>query len=385
MLLLEWIVPLLIGAVALTMLAERLAVPYPAFLALGGMALALLPRGPNIVLEPDLALALFVAPVIVDTAYDASLRDLRSNWLSISLLVVACVGVTTAAVAVAAPRDAARSAVVGSDRARRHRRAARCHCGDGDFAPGAPAVPPVDDPGRRKPAQTTPARCSSIARPGSFAVGGITPAFLATSFAAGAAGEPRRRLARRAGHDAGHGPRRRPRAGDHPAFTFTFGIWMLAEKLQLSAVLVLVAYAATISNRGASRLGARMRLPVFSVWEVAIFVLNVLAFVLIGLQLRPILEGMSAGTLAFSLAFAFAILLVCVLAPAGLGPVLWADQDPPVRSARPAARGRAEPCRFPEGWHGDRLVRHAWDRHGSPPPSRCRSAATAHRPFRIAT
>ena len=87
--LLEWIVPLLIGAVALTALAGRLGVPYPAFLALGGVALALLPRGPDLTLDPELALALFVAPVLLDTAYDASLRDLRAAWAPITLLVLA--------------------------------------------------------------------------------------------------------------------------------------------------------------------------------------------------------------------------------------------------------------------------------------------------------
>ena len=102
MTLLEWIVPLLIGAVALTALAGRLGVPYPAFLAIGGVALALLPNGPNLTLDSELALALFVAPVLLDTAYDASLRDLRAAWAPISLLVLACVGVTAAAVALAA-------------------------------------------------------------------------------------------------------------------------------------------------------------------------------------------------------------------------------------------------------------------------------------------
>lgn len=51
-------------------------------------------------LQPELALALFVAPVLVDSAYDMSLRDLRGNWASITGLVVVAVGMTTAAVAV---------------------------------------------------------------------------------------------------------------------------------------------------------------------------------------------------------------------------------------------------------------------------------------------
>ena len=317
MLLFEWLVPLLIGAVALTALAERLGVPYPAFLALGGMALALLPQGPNLVLEPDLALALFVAPVIVDTAYDASLRDLRVNWLSISLLVIAAVGVTTAAVAIAARLmlpDLPWAAAI---------------------ALGAIVAPPDATAATAILRQVRlPFRLSTILGGesllndasalflyrlalGSLAAGGFHGGFLLASFVAVLP------LSLAAGWLAAQVTTRLISRVDDIApsillqFTFTFGIWMLAEALQLSAVLTLVAYAATISNRGPRPLGARMRLPAYSVWETVIFVLNVLAFVLIGLQLRPILEGMSSGKLAFALAFAFAILIVCILARLG--------------------------------------------------------------------
>src|SRR5439155_16078739 len=51
---------------------------------------------------PELALALFIAPVLLDAAYDASPRDLKDNWAPITSLVVFAVGLTTAAVAVAA-------------------------------------------------------------------------------------------------------------------------------------------------------------------------------------------------------------------------------------------------------------------------------------------
>ena len=75
-------------------------VPYPTFLAIGGALLAFVPASPSWTLDPKLALALFVAPVLMDAAYDTSLRDLRANWLPVSTLVIAAVGVTTAAVAV---------------------------------------------------------------------------------------------------------------------------------------------------------------------------------------------------------------------------------------------------------------------------------------------
>src|SRR5260370_27647349 len=77
----EWLIALLLGAVRLSALARRITVPYPTFLAIGGMPLAFVPSGPSWTLEPDLALALFVAPVLLDAAFDTSLRDLRDNWL----------------------------------------------------------------------------------------------------------------------------------------------------------------------------------------------------------------------------------------------------------------------------------------------------------------
>src|SRR6478609_11497045 len=71
-------------------------------LATGGALLPYVPSAPSWTLEPDLALALFVAPVLVDAAFDTSLRDLRKNWLPVSMLVLAAVGTTTVAVALVA-------------------------------------------------------------------------------------------------------------------------------------------------------------------------------------------------------------------------------------------------------------------------------------------
>jgi hypothetical protein len=64
----EWILVLLLAAVVLTNLAELLAVPYPSLLAIAGAGLAFLPFAPRIAIEPDLALALFVAPALLDAA-----------------------------------------------------------------------------------------------------------------------------------------------------------------------------------------------------------------------------------------------------------------------------------------------------------------------------
>src|SRR5262245_36721257 len=95
----EYLLVVMTIAVGLAAIARRVGAPYPAFLALGGAVLAFVPNSPSFELEPDLALAIFVAPVLLDAAFDASLRDLMRNWVALSLLVVGAVVLTTIAVA----------------------------------------------------------------------------------------------------------------------------------------------------------------------------------------------------------------------------------------------------------------------------------------------
>jgi len=75
----ESVLILLLVAVLLAAASRRVRVPYPAFLALGGVLLAFVPYTPELTIDPSLALALFVAPVLLDAAYDASPRDLKGN------------------------------------------------------------------------------------------------------------------------------------------------------------------------------------------------------------------------------------------------------------------------------------------------------------------
>ena len=95
----EALVGFLLAAVLLAALARRVGAPYPAFLALGGALLAFVPGVPSFAVQPELALALFVAPVLLDAAYDTSPRDLRDNWAPVAGLAIVSVALTTAAVA----------------------------------------------------------------------------------------------------------------------------------------------------------------------------------------------------------------------------------------------------------------------------------------------
>src|ERR1044071_10023565 len=98
----EIVIGLLIGGAVLAALARRMATPYPALVAFAGAALALVPGIPTLVLDPELALALFVAPVLLDAAFDSSPRDLRANWRPIASLALGAVALTIAVVALVA-------------------------------------------------------------------------------------------------------------------------------------------------------------------------------------------------------------------------------------------------------------------------------------------
>ena len=99
----EIVIALLIGGAGLAALARRMSTPYPALVAVAGAVLALMPRVPTLVLDPELALALFVAPVLLDAAFDTSQRDLRKNWRTVTSLALG---------AIVAPPDAAAATAV---------------------------------------------------------------------------------------------------------------------------------------------------------------------------------------------------------------------------------------------------------------------------------
>ena len=80
----EFVIALLLIGAGLTAVARRIGAPYPALVALAGAALALIPGTPTLILDPQLALTLFVAPVLLDAAFDASQRDLRANWRAVA-------------------------------------------------------------------------------------------------------------------------------------------------------------------------------------------------------------------------------------------------------------------------------------------------------------
>jgi monovalent cation/hydrogen antiporter len=99
---LELIFALLFAAVLLVRVADRLRVPYPIALVLGGLALAFVPGMPDVDLEGDIVLLVFIPPLLLSAGWYSSPRELRAESRALGGLALALVFVTLAAVAVAA-------------------------------------------------------------------------------------------------------------------------------------------------------------------------------------------------------------------------------------------------------------------------------------------
>jgi Na+/H+ antiporter len=329
----EWILLLLLGAALLTALARRVGVPYPTFLAIGGALLAFVPDAPRWTLDPQLALTLLVAPVLLDAAYDASLRDLRTHWRPIAGLVLAAVAITIVAVAWSVhtlvpdmpwPIAIALGAIVAPP----------------DAAAATAVMRQVNLPQKLLTIVEGESLLNDVSAllvyrvaimtmlAGHVGLAAVTPVFVLTIFGSLAAGIAFTYVLM-------------PflsRVRDVPTalilqFSATFGVWMAAEAIGLSGILTLVAYAMTVSRRRGTAMPARMRVPVFAVWETVVFVLNAFAFVLIGLQLGPIWERLQRSGLAREYAgIALAVLVVAILAR-----VAWVMVYKFVLSPAPAA------------------------------------------------
>lgn len=307
---------LLVGAV-LSMWADRLGVPYPAMLALAGAALTFIPGTPQVMLDPRLALALFVAPVLLDAAFDASPRDLKRYLRPVGNLAIFAVGFTIIAVAlvarhfvpgmswpvaitlgaVVAPPDTSAATTV-LRRLRPPHRLMVVLQGESLFNDAS--------------ALLIYRLAVAAATTGAVSGWSVAPIFVLTCGGGVVVGILLARLYLWA----------TTHVDDIPVsvllqFIGTFGVWLIADRLGLSAILTVIAYAMTLARHAPARLDARHRIASYAVWDVAVFVLNVLAFVMIGLQLRGIVTRLHDSDWHTYLACAGAVCLTVIVARIG--------------------------------------------------------------------
>jgi CPA1 family monovalent cation:H+ antiporter len=284
----------LAAALILTAIAGRLAVPYPSLLVLGGLAfgfLPFLPMPPR--LDPHFALALFLPPILFEAAYFTSWRDFRDNLRPIAGLAVAVVAVTTWAVArvadwlipemplgsaivlgaIVSPPDAAAATAV-MDKMRLPRRLVSIVEGE-SLVNDAAALVIYGFSVNAVMTGHFSAQSAVLAllwmTGGGIALG-LTVGWIATRLA-------------ELNHD--------PLIGIAGSFLVAFATFLIAEALDVSGVLAVVSAGLFFAWRAPKTLSADKRLNGTAVWKLVIFILNSLAFILIGLRLPQILGELS--------------------------------------------------------------------------------------------
>jgi CPA1 family monovalent cation:H+ antiporter len=310
---LSQILALFLAAVILAGAARRVGAPYPVFLAVGGALLAFVPGAPALMLPPELALALFIAPVLLDAAFDTSLRDLRDNWVPVTSLVVFAVGLTTVAVAVVvralvpempwAPAIVLGAVVAPPD-------AAAATAVLRQLRPPQRLLTILEGESLLNDASALLIYRLAVGAvaAGGFSLGAVAPAFLLGVLGSVIVGPALGWVMLKVSERIEHVP-----TSIILQFVTTFGVWMLAERLHLSPVLTMVCFAISLARTAPARTSARARIPTYAVWETAIFALNILAFIFIGLQVRPILQGLGAADRGHAFAVATAVVATAIV------------------------------------------------------------------------
>jgi monovalent cation/hydrogen antiporter len=308
----EIVIALLVGGAVLAAVARQIGVPYPSLVALAGAALALIPGLPTMALDPELALALFVAPVLVDAAFDTSQRDLRANWRAVTGLALGAVALTIAVVAVIARMlvpDLPWAAAI---------------------ALGAIVAPPDAAAATTVLKQLRPPHRLLVILEGeslfndasALLVYRLAVGATVTGFLSGWSVLPTLLVVTLGSVVLGLLLSRATvfftaRISDVATsvvfqFGWTFGVWILAEQLHLSGIITLVVFAMATSRQVAEVIPARIRIPSWAVWEVTVFVLNVLAFILLGFQLKTIAARLT-GTMGARYATVAAVVCAAVI------------------------------------------------------------------------
>ena len=303
---------LLVAVALLLAAAQVVRVPYPILLVLGGLGVGFVPGVPSIELPPDLVLIAFLPPLLYGAAFFISLRDLRENVGSISLLAFGLVLATMLAVAIVA-----HAVVPGLGWA-------------GAFVLGA-IVSPTDPTAATTIAERVglPPRLVSLIEGESLVNDGTAlvaykfavAAVLTGSFSfADAAGRFALNVAGGIGVGlaAGFLIRQLRRRLDNPPVEITLSLlsgyfaFLPASAAGVSGVLAAVTVGLYMGWHTPELTTAQTRLQGVAVWEIVFFVLNSLLFALVGMQLPGILDALSGRATGTLVGYAALVLAAVV-------------------------------------------------------------------------
>ncbi len=289
---LEFLFVLLLAAAGLARLADLVRVPYPIVLVAAGLGIGFVPFLPNVELAPEVIFLVFLPPLLVSAGFNASPQALKAERRPLAVLALGLVMATIVVVAVVA-----HATVPGLPWA-------------AAFALGAVVAP--TDPvaalatfGR----VGAPERVQLLVEGESMLNDGIAlVAFrVALGVATGASFD-----AARVGVDfvlsvaggilvglaVGWTVRRIiERLNDPPLAILLsvlsgYGAYVLAEELGTSGVLAAVVAGIYFGWHQSTTFDADTRLSAVAFWQVLVFALNALIFILLGLQFPTLVDGL---------------------------------------------------------------------------------------------
>ena len=309
----EALLALIAACIGFALVARRARVPYAVVLVVGGMALAFLPGLPAVTLDPELALAFLVPPLLQASAWRTDWRDFRANLRPILLLAVGCVLFTAACVAFAA-----RQLIPGLPWA-------------AAVALGAIVAPPDAVAASAVLKRLPIPRHVVVVLEGESLVNDAT-ALVLYRFAVAAVAAGGVAFERAAGSfflvalggiamgwAIGWAANWSYRRLDDPlletatSFIACFGSFLAAEALHFSGVIAVVTTGLVLGQMQHRTVTPESRVVARAVWDFVEFVLTSLIFILVGLQLRGILERISGHGVAELAGLALAVSAVLIV------------------------------------------------------------------------
>ncbi len=307
-----FIAALLVSVALLNALANWWQIPYPIVLVVGGLALGLVPGIPEIELDPDLVLLIFLPPLLYSGAFFADLNALRHDTRVISLLSIGLVLATAIVVGTVAhfafdlpwAVSIALGAIVGPT----------------DPVAATTILRRLGIPRRI----VNVLEGESLVNDASALV--IYKVAVAAAIGGGfSAAEAGGRFLLAAGGGlaigllAGYLIAAIRRRTEDPTTEITISLFsgyvafLPADQIGASGVLAAVTCGVYLGWRAPELITPTVRLQSFSVWEILVFLLNATLFILIGLQLPVIVDGLKASGISAGEAIADGALVTALV------------------------------------------------------------------------
>lgn len=314
---LQTLVLLMFASAILVGFAQKLRIPYPIALVLGGVGIGFLPAHEGITFDPNLLLMIVLPPIIYYAAFGISFREFMRNWKDIFSLTLGLVVVTTVVVgmlfkwlfpeypwslafafgAIVSPPDAAAATSI-LKRFKISNRLLTILEGE-SLVNDATALVLY-----RLAVVALLSGTFSLAEGAMDFVKVVSGGVAVGLFLGVALQEFSRRYLE-------------PVVGVVFSFTIPYITWLLADSLHFSGVLAVVTVGLIGSRLLHSHHSSLRRILGYATWDIFIILLNCFVFILIGLQLRVFAKHMSFDQMLLYTGYGLLIALAMVLVRMG--------------------------------------------------------------------